>query len=98
MPQYEIEQYELHAMKYRVKAASEAEAIRLLFDGEAIFIAEPEHSWEGNRPLRHPTRVAEGVSKGKSSPGGTRCCYYFYCVRQVLSCFLNGGKRLLLFQ
>jgi hypothetical protein len=35
MPTYEIEQYELHAMKYRVEAASEAEAIRKLFDGEA---------------------------------------------------------------
>ncbi len=35
MPTYEIEQYELHAMKYRVEAANEAEAIRKLFDGEA---------------------------------------------------------------
>ncbi len=35
MPTYEIEQYELHAMKYRLEAASEAEAIRKLFDGEA---------------------------------------------------------------
>jgi hypothetical protein len=35
MRTYEIEQYELHAMKHRVEAASEAEAIRKLFDGEA---------------------------------------------------------------
>lgn len=35
MPTFEIEQYELHAMKYRVEAASEAEAIKRLFDGEA---------------------------------------------------------------
>jgi hypothetical protein len=35
MPMFEIEQYELHAMKYRVEAANEAEAIRRLFDGEA---------------------------------------------------------------
>ena len=35
MPTFEIEQYELHAMKYRVGAASEAEVIRMLFDGEA---------------------------------------------------------------
>jgi len=35
MPTYEIEQYELHAMKYRVEAASKAEAITLLFAGEA---------------------------------------------------------------
>ena len=35
MPTYEIEQYELHAMKYRIDAASEAEAIAGLFAGEA---------------------------------------------------------------
>jgi hypothetical protein len=35
MPMFEIEQFELHAMKYRVEADSEAQAIRLLFDGEA---------------------------------------------------------------
>lgn len=35
MPMFEIEQYELHAMKYRVEAATEAEAIRRLLDGEA---------------------------------------------------------------
>ncbi len=32
---FEIEQFELHAMKYRVEAASEAEAIAKLFNGEA---------------------------------------------------------------
>ena len=31
---YEIEQYELHAMKYRVEAGSEAEAIQKLLEGE----------------------------------------------------------------
>ena len=35
MPTYEIEQYELHAMKYHVEAATEAEAIAKLFQGEA---------------------------------------------------------------
>jgi hypothetical protein len=35
MPTFEIEQFELHAMKYRVEAANEAEAIHKLFDGEA---------------------------------------------------------------
>ncbi len=35
MPTYEIEQFELHAMKYRVEAASQAEAIAMLFAGEA---------------------------------------------------------------
>jgi type III secretion system FlhB-like substrate exporter len=35
MPTFEIEQYELHAMKYRVEAASEAEAVAKLYQGEA---------------------------------------------------------------
>lgn len=35
MPRYEIEQYELHMMKYAVEAASEAEAIKKLLTGEA---------------------------------------------------------------
>ncbi len=35
MPTYQIEQYELHAMKYRVEADSQAEAVVKLFDGEA---------------------------------------------------------------
>jgi hypothetical protein len=35
MPTYEIEQFELHCMKYQVEAASEAEAIAKLFQGEA---------------------------------------------------------------
>ena len=35
MPTYQIEQYELHAMKYRVEADSEAEAVVKLLDGEA---------------------------------------------------------------
>ena len=35
MPTFVIEQYEIHTMKYRVEANSEAEAIKMLFDGEA---------------------------------------------------------------
>ncbi len=35
MPIYDIEQYELHAMKYRVEADNEAQAIAKLFNGEA---------------------------------------------------------------
>lgn len=36
MPIYEIEQYELHAMTYRVEADNEAEAIVTLLDGLAL--------------------------------------------------------------
>ena len=35
MPVFVIEQYELHVQSYRVEAASEAEAIKKLFDGHA---------------------------------------------------------------
>jgi len=34
MPEYEIEQYEIHVSKYRVEANSEAEAIVRVLDGE----------------------------------------------------------------
>jgi hypothetical protein len=34
MPTYEIEQYELHVMKYRIEADSEADAIARLLVGE----------------------------------------------------------------
>ena len=40
MPVYEIEQYELHAMKYRVEAESSAVAIYRLLAGEADPVGE----------------------------------------------------------
>lgn len=36
MPIYEIEQYEIHVMKYRIEAQSEAQAIAKLFRGYAL--------------------------------------------------------------
>lgn len=35
MPMFEIEQYEIHAFRYRIEADSEADAIVKLLDGEA---------------------------------------------------------------
>lgn len=35
MPVYEIEQYEIHAQKFRVRAKSEAHAIKRLLEGAA---------------------------------------------------------------
>ena len=35
MPKFQIEQYELHVMKYEITADSEADAIVKLLDGEA---------------------------------------------------------------
>lgn len=34
MPTYEIEQYELHSMRYRIEAENEAEAIAKLLNGD----------------------------------------------------------------
>ena len=36
MPTYEIEQYELHVMTYRVEAANEAQAIARVLNGTAL--------------------------------------------------------------
>ena len=46
MPTFEIEQYELHATTYRVKAESEAEAIRKLFRGEAAPVEQSQEMIE----------------------------------------------------
>jgi len=40
MPLYEIEQYEIHAQKFQVRAKSEAQAIKKLYDGEADAVGE----------------------------------------------------------
>ena len=42
MPTYELEQCELHTMRYRVEAASEAEAIARLFAGEAETVEQSQ--------------------------------------------------------
>ncbi len=42
MPIYEIEQYELHVMLYRVKAEDETHAIARLFNGEAEPVCQSE--------------------------------------------------------
>ena len=42
MEMYEIEQYEVHTMTYRVQAETPAEAIVKLLDGEAIPSGKPD--------------------------------------------------------
>jgi hypothetical protein len=42
MPTFEIEQYELHAMRYRVEAADEADAIAKRFQGEAEPVSQSQ--------------------------------------------------------
>ena len=53
---YEIEQYELHTMKYRVEAATEAEAIAKLFDGEGEAVRQQSGIYRGRRRLRFACR------------------------------------------
>ena len=38
MPTFQIEQYEVHVQRYQVEANSEAEAIKKLFDGQAVAV------------------------------------------------------------
>ena len=42
MPTFELAQYELHAMRYRVEATNEAKAIARLFAGEAETIEQSQ--------------------------------------------------------
>jgi len=38
MPTFEIEQYEVYVQRHQVQAKSEAEAIKKLFDGQAVAV------------------------------------------------------------
>ncbi len=57
MPTYEIEQFELHVMKYRVEAATEAEAIARLFAGEAEPVCETDDFIEVGDDYGLPTEA-----------------------------------------
>lgn len=82
MPTYEIEQYELHTMKYRVEADSEAEAIAKLLNGEAEPVCQSQEFVEvaddyglpvdENRDLVDQLRKL-GVSVGDDIIGSIRC-------------------------
>lgn len=54
MPTYEIEQYEIGTTKYRVEAASEAEAIAKLFQGEAESVCQSQEFIEVAEDLGLP--------------------------------------------
>jgi len=55
MPKYEIEQYELHSVKYEVVADSEAEAITKVFDGLAIPVDDSQEYIEIAEDFGLPT-------------------------------------------
>ena len=67
MPTFEIEQYELHAMKFRVEAASEAEAIAKLFQGEAEPVEQSQEMIEVaddyGLPVDEHRELAEALRK-----------------------------------
>ena len=67
MPTYEVEQYELHAMNYRVEAANEAEAIAKLFAGEAEPVGQSqdfiEVAEDFGLPAEEYRELAEALQK-----------------------------------
>lgn len=67
MPTFEIEQYELHAMKYRVEAADEAEAIAKLFAGEGEAVDDSQDFIEVadnyGLPVEEHPELAEALRK-----------------------------------
>ena len=72
---YEIEQYELHTMKYRVEATTEAEAIAKLFQGEAEPVCQGMEYIEVAEDFGLPTdeypELAEALRKLGVSVGDT---------------------------
>ena len=65
MPRYEIEQYELHTMRYSVEAASEAHAIKKLLTGEAEAIDDTleliEVADDYGMPVAENRKLATGL-------------------------------------
>ena len=64
---FEIEQYELHTMKYRVEAANEAEAIAKLFQGEGEAVCDSleyiEVAEDFGLPVDEHLDLAEALQK-----------------------------------
>ena len=69
MPNYEIEQYELHTMKYRVEASNEAEAIKMLFDGEAEPVGQSQDFIEVCEDMGLPTEEHQELAEQLRSLG-----------------------------
>lgn len=67
MPLYEIEQYEIHTVRFQVEAASEADAIAKLFVGEAEVIDNSmqfiELAEELGMPVEEYAALAEELTK-----------------------------------
>ena len=62
MPTFEIEQYELHTMKYRVEASSEAEAVKKLFDGDGEAVDNSQEFIEVAEDFGLPVEQNRGLA------------------------------------
>ena len=87
MPKFEIEQYEIHTQRYRVEADSEAEAVKRLFDGEAIAVDDGleyiEVAEDVGLPVEEYRELADELRKLGESIGG--------CNRASALRFMIGG-------
>ncbi len=82
MPVYEIERYELHAMRYRVESATPAEAVVKLFASEAEPVEQSQDfidvAEDFGLPAAEHRGLADdlrtlGVSVGKAIPSIRSC-------------------------
>lgn len=63
MPTFEVEQYEIHSMKYQVEASSEAEAIIKVLAGEADAVDNSLEFIEVAEEFGMSTEGAESIVK-----------------------------------
>jgi hypothetical protein len=63
MPRYEIEQYEIHTVKFEAEAKNEAEAIAKVFRGEATPIDESDELIEVADDLGMPIELHQSLAK-----------------------------------
>lgn len=64
MPKFEIEQFELHVMRYRVEAENEAQAVAKLFDGEAEPVEQSQEYIEVAEDFGMPVDEHRDIADG----------------------------------
>jgi len=69
MPLFEIEQYEIHAQRFRVSAKSEADAIKKLYDGEADAVGAGAELIEVADDIGLPAEENQDLADGLRSLG-----------------------------
>lgn len=63
MPQYEIEQYEIHTVKFEAEAKNEAEAIAKVFGGQATPVDDSDELIEVCEDLGMPVDLHRSLAK-----------------------------------